>query len=264
MSLAQFKMHLKPSILIIFLLVTIVPQVRGQDQTRASTIAASSTGPQKYSQEGISLEFSLTPLSGGATNEFLEGTEATVHFKILDANAGKALSNLRPTAWIDRSDPGKLTDARACREKVQSFLQAGFDRRPTMDLNTYFILALNHEPNISVIDPLLGFGGSKLYTLVPLRSSGQDWVVRQDKKRVYVSMPAVSQVAVIDTVNWKVIANLDTGKGPARVALQHDGRYLWVGNDEASANDGSVTVIDTTTLKRVAQIVTGIGHHEIA
>ena len=138
-------MHLKPSILIIFLLVTIVPQVRGQDQTRASTIAASSTGPQKYSQEGISLEFSLTPLSGGATNEFLEGTEATVHFKILDANAGKALSNLRPTAWIDRRDPGKLTDARACREKVQSFLQAGFDRRPTMDLNTYFILALNHE-----------------------------------------------------------------------------------------------------------------------
>jgi YVTN family beta-propeller protein len=262
-SLTQYKMHLKPAIFVVFLLAAIT-SVMAQDQTRATTVADSSNAPQKFLQEGISLQFEVAPLAGGATRELLEGMEATVHFKIVDANAGKVLSNLRPTAWIDRRDPGKLTDARACREKVQSFLQASFDRRPTIDLNTYFILALNHEPNISVIDPLMGFGGSKLYTLVPLRSSGQDWVISQDKKRMYVSMPAVNQVAVIDTLNWKVVANLDTGNGPARIALQHDGRYLWVGNDGGTENDGGVTVIDTATLKRVAQIVTGNGHHDIA
>ena len=48
------------------------------------------------------------------------------------------------------------------------------------------------------------------------------------------------------------------------MALQHDGRYLWVGNDGAGENDGSLTVIDTVTLQRAAQIVTGVGHHEIA
>ena len=187
-------MYLKPSILIIFLLAATPPQVCAQGRTTATTLQVSSVTPQKYSQEGISLEFYITPLAGGAITELLEGTEATVHFRIVDANAGKALSNLRPTAWIDRREPGQTTDARTCREKIQSFLQAGFDRRPTIDLNAYFILALNHEPNISVIDPLSGFGGSKLYTLVPLRSSGEDWVMSPDKKRVYVSMPAVNLV----------------------------------------------------------------------
>src|SRR5438874_6990406 len=97
-----FAMYLKPSILIIFLLAAITPQACAQGQTTANTLQASSVAPQKYSQEGISLEFKMTPLAGDATNELLEGIEATVHFKIVDANTGKTLSNLRPTAWIDR------------------------------------------------------------------------------------------------------------------------------------------------------------------
>ena len=36
---------------------------------------------------------------------------------------------------------------------------------------------------------------------------------------------------MIDTTSWKVIASIDAGVKPTRVALQHDGRYLWVGND---------------------------------
>jgi hypothetical protein len=45
-----------------------------------------------------------------------------------------------------------------------------------------------------------------------------------DKKRLYVSMPLVNQVAVIDLLTWKPIANIDAGMKPTRVALQHDGR----------------------------------------
>ena len=126
-------------------------------------------------------------------------------------NSGTALNNLRPAAWIDLRDAGVVSDARACREKVQSFLQPGFNRRPSIDLNAYFILTLNNEPNISVIDPLSGFGGTKLYTLVALPSPGEDWVMSSDKKRLYVSMPLINQVAVIDISTWKVIANVDAG-----------------------------------------------------
>jgi YVTN family beta-propeller protein len=147
---------------------------------------------------------------------------------------------------------------------VQSFLQPGFNKRPTIDLNVYFILALNHEPNISVIDPLSGFAGSKLYNLIPLRSSGEDWVLSADKKRLYVSMPTVNQVAVIDILTWKVIDNLDAGTKPSRIALQNDGRYLWIGNDGETENQSGITVIDTVTLKVAAQLNTGAGHHEIA
>ena len=232
--------------------------------TKAGSEASSSV-PQTYTKEGVSVEFSIEPISSGKTKttELLAGTEATVRFKVVDANEGKALTNLRPAAWIDQR-AGQTPDARECREKVRSFLQPSFNKRPNIDLNAYFILALNHEPNISVIDPLFGFGGSKLYTLIGLSSSGEDWVMSADNKRLYVSMPLVNQVAVIDTINWKVIANIDAGVKPTRIALQHDNRYLWVGNDGATEKDSRVTVIDTVTLKVAAQVKTGLGHHEIA
>ena len=221
---------------------------------------------QRYTREGIAVEFTIEPVASEKMkgHEILEGTEATVRFKITDTNAGKALSNLRPTAWIALRRTGKAPDERECREKVQSFLQASFSDRPEIDLNTYFILALNQEPNISVIDPLFGFGNSKLYTLVALRSPGEDWVMSGDKKRLYVSMPLVNQVAVVDTTAWKVLANIDAGAKPARIALQHDEKYLWVGNDSAQEAGSGITVIDTTALKVAAQLNTGAGHHEIA
>ncbi len=109
-----------------------------------------------------------------------------------------------------------------------------------------------------MIDPLSGFGGTKLYTLVPLKSPGEDWVMTADNKRLYVSLPQSNQVAVVDVRAWKVIANIDAGTKPMRVALQHDERYLWVGTDDG------VTVIDTVTAKPAAQIKTGAGSHEIA
>ncbi len=244
-------------------------QVYAQDKTKATpiqtTVNGSSASPQTYTQEGVSVEFSIEPISSGRSKiaERIAGTEAIVRFKINDAT-NKALSNLRPSVWFDKREPGQLTDPRACREKIQSFLQPSFAKRANLDLNAYFIVALNHEPNISVIDPFFGFGGSKLYALIPLPSSGEDWVMSGDKQRLYVSMPAVNQVAVVDTVTWKPIANIDGGMKPTRLALQHDGKYLWIGNDEAQNNGGGVTVIDTVTLKVAAHIVTGAGHHEIA
>ena len=215
---------------------------------------------QTFTAQGISIEFTAAPARKGAT-QVVAGEEMRVRFKIADTS-GVPLSNLRPVAWIDQHQTKDPIDPRVCREKVQAFLQPSFSSRPMLDLNAYFILALNNEPNISVIDPLSGFGGSKLYTLIPLKSPGEDWVLTDDNKRLYVSMPEGNQVAVIDIATWKVIANIDAGATPTRVALQHDERYLWVGND--SDTTSGVTVIDTATNKVAAQLKTGLGHHEIA
>jgi len=221
---------------------------------------------QTYRQEGVAVEFRIDPIPAakGKVSELLEGTEATVRFKVTDANAGKVLNNLRPAVWIDKRDAGAASTPQACREKVQSFLQSGFNRRPNIDLNSYFILTLNDEANISVIDPLSGFGGSKLYTIVALPGPGDDWVMSADRKRLYVSIPSLNQVAVVDIPSWKVVAKLNAGVGPSRLALQNDGKYLWVGNDAPNATESGVTVIDTVTLDVAARITTGLGHHEIA
>lgn len=263
-------MFLRFLIVLFVLLIAVLPQASAQDgNKKASTktvSAPTSRAPETYTGQGISIEFSVEP--GPSENsdraKLMAGGEAIVRFKIVETSGSNALGNLRPAAWIDQRQSVQALDDRECREKVQAFLQPSFSKRPTINLNSYFILALNQEPNISVIDPLSGFGGSKLYTLIPLRSAGEDWLMSADQKRLYVSMPDVNQVAVIDIPTWKPLANIDVGLRPTRLALQHDGRYLWIGNDASEEKDSGITVMDTATLKVAAQVKTGLGHHEIA
>src|SRR5829696_514202 len=220
-----------------------------------------SSAPQKIERDGVEVEFTIEPIDEpGEPSEVMEAKEATVRFKIHDKATKTPLSGVKPSVWLTQRGEGE-TDPKVCREKVQSFLQGSLRSRPDVDLNTYYLLALNDEANISVIDPLLGFGSSKLLTLVMLKSPGEDWAQKTSEEKLFVSMPLANQVAVVDTSTWKVVTNIDTGMKPARVRLQPDERYLWVGSD--AGEQSGVTVIDTTTLKVVAQLATGKGHHEI-
>src|SRR6185369_15239121 len=205
--------------------------------------------PQKFEREGVEVEFTIEPINEpGKTSELMEAKEAVVRFKIHDKASKTPLSGVKPSVWLSQREEG-VTDDKVCREKVQSFLQGSLRSRPDVDLNAYYVLALKEEANISFIDPLLGFGSSKLLTLVMLKSPGADCVQKNRDERVFVSMPLVNQIAVVDTSTWKVITNIDTGMKPARVRLQPDERYLWVGNDASASGESGVTVIDTATLK---------------
>ncbi len=219
--------------------------------------------PQKIVREGVAVEFTIEPSGKQRAADLLEGDDATVRFKITESNSGQPISRLHPSAWLDLKKTGPVPDDRQCREKVQSFLQSSFNRRADLDLNSYFILTLNHEPNISVIDPLLGFGGSKLLGLIPLPSTGADWVMSDDLKRLFVTMPDSGQVAVIETSSWKVLTQINAGVRPTRIALQHDGKYLWVDNEGMDGASDGITVIDAGTSKVAAHIVTGAGPHQI-
>jgi len=226
--------------------------------------AQNKSATQKIEREGLEVEFTIEPVEEkGRTSELMEGKEAIVRFKIQDKATKTALSGVKPAVWLSQRGEN-LADEKVCREKVQSFLQGSLRSRPDVDLNAYYLLALNEESNISVIDPLLGFGSSKLLTLVMLKSPGEDWAQKISDEKLFVSMPGANQVAVVDTSTWKIVASIEAGLKPVRVRLQPDQRYLWVGNDAAAPDKQSgVTVIDTTTLKVVAQIATGNGHHEI-
>jgi YVTN family beta-propeller protein len=219
---------------------------------------------QKVTQGGITVQFEAGKAGTENTTPggIKEGDQAVVRFSLSEAT-GAPLSGSRPAVWIDVR-AGKPTDATQCHDKINSFLQASLGSRPTVDLNSYYILALNDEANISVIDPLLSFGASKLFTLVLLKSPGMDWLLTKDGRRLFVTMPAAGQVAVVDTTTWKVIVNVDAGKNPTRLALQKDEKYLWVGNDAESGAESGVTVLDAALLKPVARFATGMGHHDIA
>ncbi|HEV2827555.1 MAG TPA: cytochrome D1 domain-containing protein [Pyrinomonadaceae bacterium] len=246
-----------------FLATALAAMLAGSVFGQPATAQSQQSG--KIVREGIVIEFTIAPLRPEKTGAagLLEGTEASVRFKIADSTTGQPVTNLRPAGWIDFREEAAVPDGRQCRERIQSFLQASLTERPDIDLNAYLILALNQEPNISVIDPLSGFGGSKLYTLIPLKSPGEDWLMSGDKQRLFVTMPLAGEIAIIDTATWKVLTNLNAGAKPTRLVLQHDEKYLWVGND-MDDEGGGVTVVDWSTTKTVARFKTGPGHHDIA
>jgi len=219
--------------------------------------ASAQDKPQKIVKDGIEIEFTAEPPATHKA-ELIAGEDTVFRFRIRDTASQTPLSGVRPAVWVaQRERPGPPgTDQ--CRAKVESYLQGSLRSRPDVDLNTYYLLTLNEEANLSVIDPLLGFGGSKLLTLVLLKSPGEDWALSSDRLKLFVSMPRINQVAVVDTSTWKVITNIDAGVKPSRLGLQPDEKYLWV------TNDTGVTAIDTSIFKPTTQIATGAGTHEIA
>ena len=137
--------------------------------------------------------------------------------------------------------------------------------RPEMDLNAYYVMALNADATITVVDPLVGFGGSKLLAMIALESPGEDWALTSDQNRLLVTMPGANRVAAIDTRSWAVDANLDVGPSPSRIVLQPDEAYAWVGyaHDAKADVASGVAVLDVRTLKVVARIATGRGPHQM-
>jgi YVTN family beta-propeller protein len=232
-----------------------------QAKPAASATVEQSGPPQKIVEQGIAIEFSIDPNKEKAT-KVTAGEDANVRFKVTDTTTGTPVKGLNISAWISlRGD--KATDAKQCHDKIQSYLSGSMRERPDVDLNSYYILALNASPDISVIDPLLGFGGSKLLTLIMLKSPGEDWVLSRDGERLFVTLPLINQIAVIDTHTWKIATYIDTGVKPTRIILQPDQKYLWVANDGNPGEAGGVTVIDALKLTVAAQIPTGAGHHEL-
>ncbi len=198
-----------------------------------------------------------------ASTEMVEGQQAVLQFRFTDA-AGTPMTGLRIAGWMDQAQGDKRADDATCHKKIQSFLQMRLSARPEVDLNTYYVLALTREPNVLIIDPRVGFSSSKLYAVIDLAAPGADWVQTRSGDRVFITMPAVNQVAAIDAINFRLAANINVAGKPGRIAVQPGGKYLWVGLDTADdpAADG-VAIIDTATLEVAARIPTGKGHHEI-
>jgi YVTN family beta-propeller protein len=220
-------------------------------------------------REGLVIDLSVEPLrkDDKDATPLMAGTDAEVTFRITEEASGAPVAGLFPGAWMDVAAPwgSERRIDRSCKDRVGLYLQGNVGIRPLIDMNNYFLLSLNEDGTITVIDPFSGMAGiTKLFALVKMKRPGADWAKSGDDKRFYVTMPQANQVAVVDTDVFKVTANVDAGVHPVRVAMQPDEKYLWVGNDSKVPAESGVTVIELESLKIVAQIPTGAGHHEIA
>ena len=230
---------------------------------------AAADGEARLVRDGVSVEFTLARPgeAGRPAAPLVEGDYAEVRFRMTDAASGRPVSGLRPAAWLDMAGAvgDKAGPQKDCKDRIALYLQGSVGIRPMVDLNSYYLLTMNADATVSVIDPVVSMtGNTSLFATIPLKRPARDWTRSRDEKRLYLSMPRAGQVAVVDAERFKVLADVAAGEEPHRVALQPDGRYLWVGNDAADPGRSGVTVIDTETLRMVKFIRTGRGHHELA
>lgn len=235
-------------------------------QVPSSSASAPASKPTTLSivQDGIEVELKLRSLrSSSEEGRLEEGDSVEVELMIRDQASQTALTGLSPAAWMDLIPPKVDPGTESCTQKVATFLGGSLLSAPQVDLNTYFVLALNADPSISVVDPLFGYGGSKLLALVDLPSPGEDWVLSKDQTLLFVSLPDSGRVAVVDTESWKLKTEIAIGGRPSKLILAPDSRYLWVADDGSSKGSG-VAAIDTEWLSLAGKVATGNGRHELA
>ena len=217
----------------------------------------------RLARDGLVIDFEARAVDGGA---LMEDGLADIRFRLRDAS-GQPLRGVTPGAWLDLAEVVAGRDGqRACKDRIAIYLKGAVGIRPMLDLNGYHLVLMNEDPSLTIIDPGVSLAGATSTAgVVMLKRSPMDWARSADGKRLYVSMPLAGQVAVVDTDGFKLAREIDAGARPVRVALQPDGRYLWVGDDGApNGPPGGVIVIDTQTLQPVLRAATGAGHHEIA
>ena len=221
---------------------------------------------QTLERDGVSVALQVRPLAEDGV--LREGEFADVLFRVSDSTSGQPLSGVNPGAWLDpeavAADHAQGRE-RSCKSRVGVFLKSSIGARPLLDLNSYFLLVMNRDASVSVVDPSVSVGGiTSTMARIDLKQPPMDWVTPKDNKRVFVSMPTAGEVAVIDSEQFKLIDSVAAGSHPVRVALQPDERLLWVGNNAPKAEASGVTVIDSQSLKPLKHLATGAGHHEIA
>jgi DNA-binding beta-propeller fold protein YncE len=207
-------------------------------------------------QEGVAVKMTIDHATAAAERRPLRGgDDVLVRFELTDEATGSPLRGAKPAAWMDG---GTQQRPAACRDRINIYAGGGFLGRADVNLNAFHVLAMNDDATLTVVDPLFGFGGTKLLALVELASSAQDWVLTDDSNKLFVSLPGAKQVALVDTAAWRVAKSVSFRSAPGRLVLQPDEGYLWVATEDALA------AIRTSDLGVAVSIPLPRGKHDLA
>lgn len=222
--------------------------------------AGNAVSASSITREGLKVDFSITSVMEPG-QPLKVGEIARLQLNFTDTNTGKPVTGLLPAGWIDPIRPGAEKDPETCRAAAATYLSGYVGIRPMIDLNSYYVVVLNADPTIAVIDPIIGVRGiTKLLTQVILPGPPEDWARSADEKQVYVAIPNNDAVSFVDLDTFRLMKTIKVAANPTRIAVQEDGRYAWVGT---TGDKPGVTVIDTEKQEVKAHIETGRGHHEL-
>ena len=219
---------------------------------------------QTVTQRGTSVTVNVQHVdpSKTASDPLREFENVRVQVRVADVASSSPVAGGSPGAWIDRRPAGQQTTPDQCVGKVKRFAEGSTFSHTELDLTSYFVVIMNGDATLTVVDPRFGYGDTRLLAMVALHGPGEDWAITEDGKRLFVSVPAANEVVAVDTAAWKVISSIGSIPRAARVALQPDEAYLWVayGGDQ---DDSGVVAINARDMQVVARIRTGRGYHHM-
>ncbi len=231
------------------------PSLEAQDEPRPTP----SLSQQKV-VEGLRITLQIDPFDGQET--LIDGTDARVTFTIEDANSGEPLVGLHPLAWMHRREGKEAPSENRLKEMIAEFLGGLLSVTADHDLNQYFLLVLNGDRSISIIDPLISFSITKLRSLIGLPGEPVDWVLNSDKEQLLVTLPDENKVVVIDANRARIASEIEFGEGsePVRLLLEPTGEAAWVSLDGTD----QLARVDLRTLEVGPVLDLGSGRHTTA
>jgi DNA-binding beta-propeller fold protein YncE len=216
-------------------------------------------------REGIQLNVRIEALGEAAPAVLQAGQLVRLSLDGKRLADDQILSNWRIGAWLDRETDTMSGAVPVCGQRVARYLSGNLIERPLLDLTGYYVLSLDAESSISVLDPSVSFSGrSSLYSAMKLDGKGFDWIKTSDDMRLFVALPNENKLAIADLQTLSVLNHLILSGQPTRLALQPDERLLWVGLVGTNPQESAVEIIDTINDKSVARIPLPSGYHEIA
>lgn len=202
--------------------------------------------------DGIGVDVTFSPARP------TEGENVAVELALRDVAGGRPLTGARPGAWLAPRRGDRPPTRRECTARAAAFAGGSVLDRPAADLNSYYVLVLNDDASIFVVDPRFSFGGSRLLAMLALEAPGADWAASRDGATLFVSMPAAGKLAVADLLSWTVKAGVAVGPDPGAVVLEPGGERVWVATREG------VTAVDALTSERTHEVMLGSGVHALA
>jgi hypothetical protein len=109
-------------------------------------VVTTSGDAQRIVHDGVAVELTIQRPDG--PGPVVEEGDAELTLSITDAKSGEAIPGLTLAAWVDREKRVGDDEILACRQRIESYLQADLKTRPVLDLNSYVVLALNEGPSI--------------------------------------------------------------------------------------------------------------------
>lgn len=208
-------------------------------------------------QGGISARLELADASKSDIPVPL-GRPMTLRLRLSDADGQSPLRGLRPRLWLSRQT---ADTAEACTDQIRRVAGGRIAARAERDLNGFQLVTLNADATLSVINPQVNVGSTRLESLITLPGVGADWAYLRGADRLLVTLPAQSQLAVVDMAALRLVKLVDLGAGqPRRLVVTPDERRALVALDDSDR----LVAVDLASLSTVGELRIGAGLHQLA